>query len=1270
MKWLRLLGLVLLTATTLLVAVLLIVLGPLRGWVTEVARQRTEGALAAALHAPVAIGALRVELLPPRLEADAVVFGPDGALARAAHVAVRLLPRASLRQGRPVAEATVDDVFVDVPRWVALLASPLPTPPTLVPAFRLDALRASRASVRLSAGDAPLDLNATGIAGELEADALGRLHFGADLQQAALMRRGAALALTRARVRGGETPDGWRLTAVEAVGDGVELASAEPQGDRLPIRGRIALPRLAFASEVFERLGGDAEVDAALIGRLEQPAAAGTLRVANFTANGESVGDVSASAEWNLHTLTVSSARLAGFGGDVEASGNLAMEAPFTYRATLSWRDLDLQRLARVGPQAIKPSAASGQATLSGTLEPLVVVADGGGSVVAVHGGAALEWHGQGRYRDGAGAGEIEATQTPANTVRAQIGVGAGGALTGSLDLTVGNPTALGALLPVEGVPNLGGALSAAVQVSGTVYDPRASGQLSGRNVTVLGLSIEQLRGDFSLDRAALRTQGITAELWQGSIALRGTLALDAAGENEWQLQAVDVPGDAVVGLVFALTGSVPPIGRGTVAVELSGRGPWRRVQVDGHATMVNFWLSSEWIQQAEVTGSATWPGWQVEGQLRNRAGQTVALRGGGSAADDLAVEVHSGAWELTSLRRGELSETGGTLMLDASLKGPLRALSGRAALRVRELVVYGRRIGAVDLDADAAHGRWRITASALDDALKLRAGLTPDPGWPFTLDGDWTDLHFGRLLAPDADVFGESSGTLEWRGRLTALAQSEGAVRVQKLRIANGPFELSAPQPMRVECRRGACTFEGIELRGADTDVRASGSVAVGGAARVVITGQGDLRLLELAGGVIESARGRFTLDVELRRGAGGWDVSGELRFDQAGLDVGAPVAVTRTSGRLTLSGTTLRIDRLEGRMGTGSFAVAGSIDLLHGPDLSWTLTDVGADPLPSLEVELSGRGSLAGTWEHLRVSGEIDVARMLYDRDIALTDFLPSLNRALAAPRQPSARRIDLDLHVVAPGELYVENNVARIEARADLTIAGTAERPVLQGRIEALDGTVTFRDRTFELQGGTVDFRPDLGLAAALNIAAESTIDTPDATYLVDVRITGTTTEPRVTMSSDDPSLSQTDIATLIAVGKTTAQLRESGGGFSIYDALAAVPNQLSGPLTQGTKQLLPIDRISFESTYSRTTGTFEPQLKLGKDLTDNLAVSIGQTFGVESRTNAEADYRLTQRVYIPLTWESQTSTQQGAFGAGVKVRYEFWRVTPFTLLGGLR
>jgi autotransporter translocation and assembly factor TamB len=255
-----------------------------------------------------------------------------------------------------------------------------------------------------------------------------------------------------------------------------------------------------------------------------------------------------------------------------------------------------------------------------------------------------------------------------------------------------------------------------------------------------------------------------------------------------------------------------------------------------------------------------------------------------------------------------------------------------------------------------------------------------------------------------------------------------------------------------------------------------------------------------------------------------------------------------------------------------------------------------------------------------------------------------------------------------VDAPGDLYVENNLTRLEGRAHLSLTGTAAHPVLDGRVEALDGEVYLRGRTFELLGATVDFRPDLGLVAALNIAAESLIDTPDATYVVTVRVTGTTVDPRVVLTSDDPSLSQTDIATLIAFGRTTAQMRQQGGGsFSLSGALA---NPIANLLGTQAERVLPIDRIEFEPTFSTTTGAFEPQLTLGKDLTQDLAASVGQTFGVSSRTRVEVNYRLGPRVWALGSWESQTETEAGAWAGGVRTRYEFWRLTPYTLIGGLQ
>jgi len=1266
MRWLRRLLLLVVVGAGLAVVA---VLGPLRGPAVEVVRERLEPVLAAALHEPATIGALRLSLVPFQVEADDVVLGVDGALARCGHLAVHLLPRTSLRQLRPVATATADDLVIDIPRGTALLETPSATPATPIPPFRLRAVQVTHARVRIAEGDEPFDVQAGSVAGELEATILGRLHFAADAREVVLARRGATLALQRLAARGGETAEGWRLAGIEAEGDGVQLASSPAAGDRLPIRGRVALPRLSFASEVFERLDGELEIDAALLGRLDQPAAAGKVQVANLIADGEPIGDVSASAEWNLHTLTLSSARLDGFGGSADARGTLALAAPFAWEAELDWSSLDGRQLAHLTAPAIKPFAASGQATLSGTLEPLAVRGEGDGTVRATAGGEPVGWRGGGYYGAGAGAGEIDATQARVNTVRARVDVSAGGALDGALDAAVGNAAALGAFVPIESVPDVRGTLTATAQLAGTIGDPRLTGDVAGRGVTVLGVSIDRLGGSFAVDRRTLRATAVTAQLWQGSIAASGVVALDAAGANDWQVRVTNVPGDAAVAIVSGLTGSVPPIGRGTLNVQLDGHGPWPRVRLDGSATLAQFWLGPEWIRAARLTGSATWPRWQLDGELQNRAGQAVTLHAGGSALDDLALDAHSAGWDLTAVQRGELVESGGGLALDASLRGPLRGLSGRVAFQAHELVIGGLRLGTVTVDGEATRGRWQLSATVPDGALTLRGSLAPDAGAPFTLQGEWTDANFAHLLAPESDVHVDSTGTLQISGRLAALEQFDATVRVQALRIRHDPYEVSLAPPAVLECRRGACTLAPSELRGPDTDLRASGTFAATGAVRVTLTGQGDLRLLEIVNRSIESARGRFTVEADVQRSGGRWDIAGQMTFDDAALDVGGP-AITRASGRLVLAGTTVRIDRLGGRMGSGTFAIGGAIDLVHGPDLTWTLTGVATDLMPSLEVEASGQGTLSGPWERLRLAGEIDVARLLYDRRIEFTDLLPSFNRALAAaPREPSAAPLEIDLHVVAPGELYVENNLARIEGRADLRITGTAQHPVLDGRVEALDGTITFRRRTFELLGATVDFRPDLGLAAALNISAESTIDTPDATYIVGVRVTGTTADPRVALTSDDPSLSQTDIATLIAVGQTAAQLREGGGSFSMYDALSLVPTQLTEGVTKSATHLLPIDRITFEPTFSRATGTFEPQLKLGKDLTDDLALSVGQTFGVESRTTVQADYRLSQTVFIPVSWESQTSTQEGAFAAGVKVRYEFWRLTPYTLLGGL-
>src|SRR5262249_37793277 len=158
------------------------------------------------------------------------------------------------------------------------------------------------------------------------------------------------------------------------------------------------------------------------------PAADGTVQVAGLTVDGTLVGDTSATIAWESHKLTVSTARVLGFGGEATASGDVVLQPPFKYDATLHWSSLDSRQLTHLDAYGIRPLAAGGQAALAGTFEPLAVRADASGAFAPAS-GAGVDWHGHASYGAGAGEGEVDLAQTRANTLHARLAVAADGAL-------------------------------------------------------------------------------------------------------------------------------------------------------------------------------------------------------------------------------------------------------------------------------------------------------------------------------------------------------------------------------------------------------------------------------------------------------------------------------------------------------------------------------------------------------------------------------------------------------------------------------------------------------------------------------------------------------------------------------------------------------------------------------------------------------------------------------------------------------------------------
>ncbi|MDX2170389.1 MAG: translocation/assembly module TamB domain-containing protein [Deltaproteobacteria bacterium] len=1263
MKWLRL-SLLLVVAATLIAAVALrerLLVGA-----TEALRGLIEREASAALEAPLRVGTLHLTFVPPGLTADAVTLGEDGTIGSVRHVSAWLLLRTSLRQRRPVVEAEIDTVRLDLPALLDALPPPQDDAAVVLPAFRLRRVHGRDVHVRVTPDPHPMTAEASEVVGQVSAGRTGRLRFAGQALGARVERAGRTLSLSELAARGAETRRGWRLTGLTLRADGVELYGTPGTG-ALTLNGTLALPRLAFVADELADLHGTATISGSLEGALDAPQVHATVQVPSLAIGARELGELAATATVDRHQVQLASARLRGFAGAAEASGTLTLDEALTYSGRATWSGIDTRRAGALLPADLPGLASDGSVALAGTLEPLRVAVKGDGRFTPA-GAAPITWRGGADYAAQDWQVDVELAQGAGNRAAVQARVEPGQRLGGTARVQVADPDALRGVLPIASLPNVRGNASASARLSGTLGAPQVDGELSARDLLYRGVRVDRVDGRFGADRQRLHTDGIIAAIGGGEATLRGTVALDPAVDNAWSVHAARIDGALVTALARELGGVSLPIAGGTLTADATASGPWSRIRLGGGAALQKFWLGRERIERAALTLQASGGRWVADATIGNRADQLLTAHGEGAIGGAISATAN-GDWTLTSLQQGEQAEMGGAIHLTAALRGQPAGLDGTAELRTDGLVLGGRPIGAVRLAAQAVRGRWTADLTMLDGSFTARGEVRPAPGMPFSVDGAWRDADLAHLISDKSEARIDSSGTVQVRGRLDDARNAEINVDVPVLRIIQGERTLAAQAPLRLSCRRGLCTLAPLTWSGGSGNLTIGGEAGFDGRLRLTMDGEGSVGLLELLGDPIESATGRFRVNALVLNGPGGLRTSGTLTLERAGIDAGLPVSVTRTDGRLTLDGTRIRIDQLDGRIGTGTYRIGGVIDLVNGPDVTWQLTDVGAVAAPSLEVEVSGKGTIDGSWDAPRLAGEVLIHRMLYDRDINLVDFLPSFNRALArAPRPPGARELLLDLRIHAPAQLFVENNVARIEGRADLRLTGTANRPVVSGRVEALDGTITFRSREFELQGATADFRPEMGMVAAINASAESVIETRDATYTVGIQVTGTTENPRVTLSSDDPSLSQTDIATLITVGRTASQMRSAGGGFSAWDALGFVPHELTGAVEGPAKQFLPIDRIEFESVYSRTTGNFEPQIKIGKDLSDNLAVSVGQTFGISSRTSVEAEYRLGPRVSIPLLWESQTETEAGAFGGGVRVRYEFWRVTPFTLLGG--
>jgi translocation and assembly module TamB len=321
--------------------------------------------------------------------------------------------------------------------------------------------------------------------------------------------------------------------------------------------------------------------------------------------------------------------------------------------------------------------------------------------------------------------------------------------------------------------------------------------------------------------------------------------------------------------------------------------------------------------------------------------------------------------------------------------------------------------------------------------------------------------------------------------------------------------------------------------------------------------------------------------------------------------------------------------------------------------------------------------------------VTGDVTLTQFEYTRPINLaTDFNAfgvRAKRTVVDTYDPSLDALTLDLRVKSRAPLRIKNNLVEVSLGIDsgaLSVTGTNQRLGLRGDLKAqAGGRFHLRANEFDIRQAYIRFDDPTRIAPNVDVIAVTeyrrytdttasssaaaggvaTAQRAGSIWRITLHAYGDSENLRLDMTSDPP-LSQEDIVLLLTIGMTRAEVDQlqagSLGASAALEALATV----SGA-DKAVKEAVPIiDDFRFGSAYSPRTGRTEPQVTVGKRLTDNVRASVtsGLTSDQDRELRSNIEWRLNTQVSVQGSYDNindVSSSTVGNVGVDLRWRLEF-------------
>ena len=598
--------------------------------------------------------------------------------------------------------------------------------------------------------------------------------------------------------------------------------------------------------------------------------------------------------------------------------------------------------------------------------------------------------------------------------------------------------------------------------------------------------------------------------------------------------------------------------------------------------------------------------------------------------------------------------------------------VSGRLALRgdmltLTELEASSKRLsvsgsGRLALTPERdAELNLRFSDTSLDPYIRLVAGFSPFN----TVIGDGTIRLVGELADIDHLTVESTIDRLQLKlfdypaandGPIQ-LALDEHSILVRRFKLTGEGTALDLGGSIDLHNQRIALDASGDAnlgiLQAFYRGIRSSGTASL----RAEVRGPLDHPLFSGEATIADGRVRYFSLPHSLQ------DINGRLVFDAQGIRI--------VDAAATLGGGPVRFG---GRIGLNGFQ-PGTIDLtatgeqMHLRYPEWFRSTIDADL------------TLRGNMSQLVLGGTVVVRDGVYTKrfepnlDIFSLASGSSLPTAIAeTPTLP----LRYDITVQAPGTLRLENNLAQIVSRAELTLNGTYDHPLLFGRADIDHGEVYFEGNRYQITRGTIEFQDPTRIEPYFDIEAEGRIratsrsigsaTSATETYRVTLGVAGTLDGKMNLSLNSDPPLPTVDIIGLVfgqtpgditnpelrgLSGQTTTQSEEQLLKAALLRVLAG---GITGTVSRAVEQTLGIDTVQISPSLGSAADPLTPtaRLILGKRLSSRAYLTFSRALG--TTTNGDQIIILEYDQSDRLGW---VLTQSGAntFAVDFRVRRRF-------------